>query len=431
MRIKNVVPWILIVGIMFMMTLLKSPLIITNLFFVITTSVLMYRIWGANRESRLELVLILLGFSLRILVCLIDIYGNDLVSIPFSGDDSNGFYITSVAYYHGDMSPIYTNYPYIIYAIYQVAGLNRFAVQYVNILCWGFCALLMKKSCTLLKIEKKLRIVAVGLLSIMPFHIFISSILMRDLIVTLSIMLTTYCILKWMQDGEYIYLLTGVVSTVPIMLVHNCVFAMLGVLGLMAAFYSPKKGRFCIEKKSIVFFGLAVMCVLIIVLVPSLGEKIFTQIPIFSGGIIDIINGRLSYFYRNSGGSTYLLNEYVSNYWDLFLGTFKRIGYFLFSPVPWMWRGLGDVVGFLASSSVFIVALIITAISFAYKKTNYFRLLFLAVIFFVSGIFAWGVSNGGTALRHREKLLGVVILLAVYSIQLIKNARKEQKISKG
>ena len=120
-------------------------------------------------------------------------------------------------------------------------------------------------------------------------------------------------------------------------------------------------------------------------------------------------------------------NVYIENYWDLFVGTIQRIGYFLFSPVPWMWRGLGDIVAFLASSCVYLSALIIAGISFIYKKTDYFRLLLLSVMFFVSGIFAWAVSNGGTALRHREKLLGVLILLGVYSVQIIINARRERK----
>lgn len=424
--IKKIIPWILIVIMMYLMTLLKLPLIITNVFFVSITAICMYRMWNSNSESNIEVAIIWLGFALRILVCLIDIYGTEFITIPFSGDDSMHFYNTSVAYYHGDMSRIYTNYPFIINAIYQIAGLNRFAAQYVNILCWCFCALIMQKSCKLLQIEKNLRIVAIGLLSIMPFHICISSILMRDLIVTLSIMLTTYCLLKWMKEGNYWNLFIGVLATVPVMLVHNCVLAMLGVLGIMAALYSPEKGKFCIEKKCIVILAFGTVGVLAIALVPSLRNMIFTQIPIFNGGLIEMINDRLHYFYVMTGGSTYLLNEYVKNYWDLFVGTFQRIGYFLFSPVPWMWRGFSDIAGFLASVSMVLISTLLFVISFGYKKKDSYRTLLFMVIFFVSGIFAWGVSNGGTALRHREKLLGVLILLGVYTLQLIINARKER-----
>lgn len=426
--LKKIVPWLAMVAVMYGMTLLKLPIIVTNLFFVVTTIFLVYRLWNEEKESKAELFLLMLGFGLRILVCLLDIYGSDLITVPFSGDDSMNFYTTSVEYYYGDTSRNYTYYPYIINAIYQVAGLNRFAAQYVNILCWCFCGLILQKSCKLLTIEGFLRTAAIGLLSVLPFHICLSSILMRDTIVALSIFWTTYHILKWMKNGETVNLLIPLLITLPVILVNNCVLAMLIVLGGVAAFYSPAKGKLSIEKKAIIIAAFGFGAIVAIALIEPLREKLFTQIPIFGGGIIQGINGRLKGFYEHAGGSTYLLNVYIENYWDLFVGTIQRIGYFLFSPVPWMWRGLGDIVAFLASSCVYLSALIIAGISFIYKKTDYFRLLLLSVMFFVSGIFAWGVSNGGTAMRHREKLLGVAILLAAYSIQLIINQRKNAKM---
>lgn len=84
------------------------------------------------------------------------------------------------------------------------------------------------------------------------------------------------------------------------------------------------------------------------------------------------------------------------------------------------------MAGFLASTSMTIIAVFSMVISFIYKKKAAYRTCLFEVILFVSGIFAWGVSNGGTAMRHREKLLGVIILLGVYSVQLIINARKER-----
>lgn len=422
--LKPIVPWLLIVGIMYIFTLMKFPLAVTNIFLVISTLACMWRLWKENGENRLEVILIMLGVSVRILVCLIDIYGNSIIAIPFSGDDSLNFYNTSVAYYYGDTSSVYTNYPYVLNAIYQIAGLNRFAAQYVNILCWCFCMLLMQKSCSLLKIENPLRILAVFLYSFLPFNICISSILMRDMIVTFSITLTYYCILKWMQDGKYRYLAAGIAVTVPAILLHNCALAMLMVMGIVVALYSPEKRKFCIEKKFIFILAAGLAAILVVVLVPKVRNVFLTQIPISNGGILDGINGRLEFFYTYTGGSTYLMNEYVSSYTELFFGTFKRIAYFLFSPVPSLWRGFGDMLGFFASACVFAAGIVTMAISFWYDRKDSYRMVLFSVIFFVSGIFAWGVSNGGTAMRHREKILAITILLAIYSIQLIKNARR-------
>ena len=424
--IKDIILWLMVVSAIYVMNILSMPLIVINLFFVVTTSIYFCRLWHKHSESKLELLLLLVGLGLRIVVCVLDIYGREFIGIPFSGSDSEGFYLTSVAYYYGDMSGVYTKYPYVINAMYQIVGLNRFAVQYVNILCWSFCAFFMQKSCKLLQINKFLRIIAIGLLSVLPFHICISSILMRDMIVTLSIMWATYCILKWMNDGKYTNLLIGVIVTVPVILLHNCVLAMLVVIGMMAALYAPEKRRFCIEKKAIVILTLGVVGIAAAIFVPSIRRAALSQIPIADGGILNSINARLHYFYTNTGGSTYLLNEYVDDYGELLIGTIQRIIYFLLSPVPWMWRGFSDMAGFLASTSMTIIAVFLMVISFIYKKKAAYRTCLFEVILFVSGIFAWGVSNGGTAMRHREKLLGVIILLGVYSVQLIINARKER-----
>ncbi len=425
--LKPIVPWLLIVGIMYGMTLMKLPQIVTNLFFVLSTLACMLTLWKNAGESRIEEILILSGVAIRIIVCLIDIYGSGYVTIPFSGDDSLNFYHTSVEYYNGDMSRIYTNYPYILYAIYQIAGLNRFAAQYVNILCWCFCMLLLQKTCRLLKVEKKFRIIAVALYSFLPFQICISSILTRDMFVALSITLSTFCLLQWMLNGGLIFLVTGVVVTAPVILLNNCVVAVLGVLGLTAAFFSPEKKKFCVEKKCIWIMLMAIAVSAAALVVPKFRTILFTQIPVSGDGIINGINERLEFFYTYTGGSTYLLGQYVTDYKDLFFGTFERIGYFLFSPLPSMWRGFSDVAAFFASSCIYIMGVCAWVVSIFFVRRNFNRTILFLIPFSVSGIFAWGVSNGGTAMRHREKFLCIVILLIVYSLQLVKNTREVYK----
>ena len=198
-NLKLIFPWIAILVGMYIITLLKLPLVVTNVFFVISTFLCMLKVWNNNSENKLEVAIICAGMLVRILVCILDVYGNEYITVPFSGDDSLNFYNTSVAYYYGDTSQVYTKYPYVLNAIYQITGLNRFAAQYVNILCWSISALVMQKSCEMLKIESKLRVGALLLLSFMPFNICISSILMRDMLVYLSITLTMYWLLKWMM----------------------------------------------------------------------------------------------------------------------------------------------------------------------------------------------------------------------------------------
>lgn len=426
-KLKCIMPWVLIIGVMYMITLVKLPLVITNIFFVISTLYCMLKLWNHNSESRVEVVIICLGMLIRIFICILDVYGSEYITIPFSGDDSVNFYNTSVEYYNGDTSRIYTNYPHVLNAIYQITGLNRFAAQYVNILCWSISALIMQKSCYLLKIESKLRILAFFLLSFMPFNICISSILMRDMLVYLSISLAIYWLLKWMNDGKIMNIVYSIMVAVPIILIHNCILAMLLVIGCVVALYSPQKSMFCIEKKILFIFLLIVLATSVIFMIPQIREIFLTQIPFSDGGLLDAINGRLHYFYTHTGGSTYLLNEYLTSYTDLVFGTIQRIIYFLFSPVPTMWRGTVDMLSFFMSSVIYIVCFISVFISVLCKAKDSKRTVLLGTIICISAIFAWGVSNAGTAMRHREKLFFVTVLTIIYCIQMI-SKKKEGKL---
>ena len=105
----------------------------------------------------------------------------------------------------------------------------------------------------------------------------------------------------------------------------------------------------------------------------------------------------------------------------MIVGTIKRMLYFLCSPVPFLWRGGSDLVAFFGSTIIYIISVLVAIISIFYKKKDPYRLVMILTVFIVCGIFAWMVSNGGTAMRHREKFLGVFLLLGVYSCKLIRD----------
>ena len=57
------------------------------------------------------------------------------------------------------------------------------------------------------------------------------------------------------------------------------------------------------------------------------------------------------------GGSSYA--QYVgdsSSIQNMLIYTIPRIGYFLFSPFPWQWRGISDIIAFVFSSMFYMYA---------------------------------------------------------------------------
>ena len=93
-----------------------------------------------------------------------------------------------------------------------------------------------------------------------------------------------------------------------------------------------------------------------------------------------------------------------------------------------MWRGFTDIVAFFMSTApIYLVASILWFVSLFYKKKDVYRCVMFMEVFITIGVYAWGNKNAGSALRHREKILSLVILLAVYSLNIIIQKRKEHK----
>lgn len=414
-----------IIGVMYLFQCMKLPILVTNLFFVITSFMYMTYWWKKESEDKWELLFIWGAFAARVIIAVLDIYAIEYIDIPFTGGDSVGYLAVAEEYYHGNMGRFYTYYPYIINAIFQVAGLNRFAAQFVNILCWCACVLLMQKSCSLLKIKGWVRTFTVAIYSFMPVNLIYTSSLMREAIPGLAILYLFYGILKWMKDGKYTSLLVTTVISAPGFILHNSMIAIWAVLVFVLVLYSPSKQKFCVERKSIVVFCLGIVGIIGIGVALS-NNIIAVQIPDFRNGIFDAINERLESFYNNYGGSTYLMNEYVYDYPSLFIGTIKRMIYFFCAPFPAFWRGLGDATAFFISAFVYILLVLVSFISVIFKKRDSYRFVMGFTIFMVSGIFAWMVSNSGTAMRHRTKFLGIVVLLGMYSIKLIREEWKKK-----
>ena len=124
------------------------------------------------------------------------------------------------------------------------------------------------------------------------------------------------------------------------------------------------------------------------------------------------------------GGSAYNANI-VSN--DSTVGfivnTPFRMFYFLFAPVPWNWRSATDAIAFVFSALfygyVFIKALVYAVKSRSFSIGSAFFLIALLTLM----MFGWGVSNSGTALRHRDKM--VIHYLIMYA--LIQNEKVQSR----
>ena len=426
---KKILPWAGMIVILYIMTLLQIPMVVRNLFLVVSSSIYLYFIWKDASEERWEIPVLMLGLLARIAFCCLDVYTD--FSLPIGGgDDGLAFMQTAVEYCNGDFHRVYTKYPYILYVIFQITGINQFAAQYVNILCWSFAALLLQKTCKRLNICGMFRLLALAVFAWLPTNIWITSILYRDTIVMLLLFLSFYYLICWMQEKGWSYIALSTVAVLLATLLHGGSIVSLVPIALVVIFYSKEKQQFCITKKNmLVVISMLIVCVGLF-LIPQIREVLLRKIPSMENGIIEGVNNWLKakYDYSEGAGSNYMEGRYLTGYFDIIIMTIQKIYYHMFSPVPHMWRGITDAVAFFGSSApVYFIVTMLWAVSIFYKKWDAYRFVLFVENFITIGIYAWGNVNGGTALRHREKILGLMILLGMYSLNIILQKRKERE----
>ena len=114
------------------------------------------------------------------------------------------------------------------------------------------------------------------------------------------------------------------------------------------------------------------------------------------------------------GGSAYLTNIEMNNPVDLMIwGPVKEI-FLLFSPMPWLVRGVLDLETLMFDSTIFVFGMYLMA---RYFRTMESKVKALVLVLLLGGfVFGLGSLNTGTAMRHRNKFTSLVLVSGIYVI---------------
>ena len=104
-----------------------------------------------------------------------------------------------------------------------------------------------------------------------------------------------------------------------------------------------------------------------------------------------------------------------------------RMFYFLASPLPWDWRGLNDMIAFIGNALLYTVSLYYGFKSIKNKNFENKNIIIVLLIIALASAFlySWGVSNAGTALRHRDKFIVNFILILIVSFDASRKSRRK------
>ncbi|KKK33915.1 hypothetical protein WN59_09920 [Salinicoccus sediminis] len=370
-------------------------------------------------------LVIFMSFIVRIILMLVDLYGRDVFEIPHSGNDTENFYRTGVMVSENLSmlgESVYGGvYSHMLGILFNIYGDDRLFAQYLNILIAMTAILIVIRIFRMLGIPHRVQLMLVLVMGFFPHSLIFSGILLRESIISLMVVMSLYCFIRWFKDKER----AGAVLSVVLVLLgasfHSAIIGML--LGYLFGFifyrHDEKAFRFTLE--SVVPFSIFALILTYILVFPS----IVSGLPIFNK-VDQVLNNNdniYEAFTSTRGDTAYLSGLEVNNLFQVILFAPVKIVYFIASPMPWSIRNFNDLISFFLDGVFYLFSLAIFVRNIDVIRKRPILGILLISIFAGWLIFGLGISNAGTALRHRFKFFYMVIV----ALGVIGSKRDEEK----
>lgn len=362
-------------------------------------------------KSRPIFIVVLVGYLLRLFFMFWDLYGKAIFILPHSGSDTEGFYIQGMKIAE-DLKLLFKmpmgSYADFLGVFFKIFGDQQILARYVNVLLGLGIIIVLYKILKHICIQDKIINFSIVLISFFPQAIIFSAILLRENLVTFTLIMMFYSFIKWIENGSSRNLLLSFVWLTISTFFHSGVIGAVIPLSFMYMFYSRTKKKFSFSAKSTLVFVIIISSGVVVYL--TIGDILLSKFGLIKGGTLSefLENLDLSYV---AAGSKYLSWIKFDSIIDVFKYAPLKLVYFLFSPFPFDWRGSIDIATFILDSLVYIY-LIIYILKNIKKVTNNRNLIYiiLFMFFIIAVTFSFGTVAAGTAVRHRNKIFFLLII---------------------
>ena len=388
---------------------------VLNYISVFIYTVVLFYIFRKSTAGRTILILLVVSYVIKLAYVFLDVYFDVPFRIFNDYIDSTAFHRNAVEFMNGTLSLAKNTrgtYPLFLSFFYRIFGINRFLAQYLNVMLSALSQVMVLGIGRILKVEERKMIVPMMIFCLLPVSIPFSSMLIRESIIVFFIVLSVYFFLKWFKGGGNGCLAASLLMFLPAMSMHVGVIVMIPAFILFFAFYDKDKSKFRITWKSIALIsGILVVLALLFIFAQRL---FFDKLALLKENALESL---YMYLERDFGGSAYLNGMDYDSVWDILFYSFPRVFLFLFSPVPWNWRGARDILAFLADASLYLV--FVVSLIPMYRRTEKGKRLLPALFMFqfvmLSFMFAQGTFTAGAAMRHRFKIVPVMLVVYLLS----------------
>lgn len=300
---------------------------------------------------------------------------------------------------------------YILNPLYKIIKVrSAITIEVLNILFNLLTNLNIYSILKNLKIKKQLLVLLIFIVALSPISLIYRTGVLRESIIIMFISYSLKSFITFMLSKKnniealksFIYIGLGAIFHSGVIFITT---------GYLIALLSGKKNQ-----KIFQYLILILGAIGFILFKDTLLEKV-------GGGDIDTIIAANNYTSLKMAGSGYLQSITTTSLGQIVVYLPLFMFYFLYSPTPDMFRGILDIVSFILNSSIYLY---FTFYGFyLYKKVKnqltltekkIIKYFFISIIFTVA-VFSVGTRNAGTAMRHRDKI--VPLLIVIFAI--IKN----------
>ena len=387
--------------------------------------------WLAKKYKEIAWI-IAIAFVLRISAALINLY---VVTLPDAGIDATGFEhlawlwgkdglteATSHFFEYG-LPYFYINLGSLVYAI---VGRSPLILSSISVLAGVYCVVLVWKLSIEVWGAQRAAKKSAWLVAIYPILILYSSVTMREVFITLLFLYGMLNVVLWSKTRKIIHAFIALMAFSLQVLLHPGL-AVAGVLfiGLMLLYYNKRFFASLIINSSINVPSFLVMmfCLLLGLYISIYSTSLVDAIGYKSWLRMDTLVERASIMY--TGEAAYPSWLIADTPMQFFLLLVPKLFYYLFSPFLWDISKFSHFLGML-DGVVFIMLFLLIYSHRKYITSNPQAFTLLVFVIFVSLVFTIAVGNFGTGLRHRSKILPIVIIIAapfIYRVLLFKKKK--------
>lgn len=372
--------------------------------------------------------LLFIFFILRLFLLFIDYYGKEIVNILHSGGDSERFYewgllISKDFSLMNEIS--YTRYTDFLGILYWIIGDQRLFSQFINLILGMWSIFVFYKILDLFNFEDSKKLFFLALYGLYPQNIIFSSILLREALLQFLFIYSIFFFAKWLKTNNRNNIIITVIFVLLCSLFHSGILLSLLVYGYVFLFLDITTYRFKYSFKRLTLFFIC--CGITFTIIANDSSLLTEKFSFFQ---TDENNSSLIEKYQSysgeEGGANYLQNYEINSAIDFITLVPLKFIYFIFSPMPYDIRGIGDLTAILIDSSFYYFLIFKIIWNRKLISNNLFRIFpkILFILFLVVSLgFALGTENSGTAMRHRAKIFPALLMVVVF-IESIKENKK-------